>query len=116
MLSLAACHGLSANERKVVGTWEQKSFDSAELEYHVVKRDHSYAFVTEEDVDGKRGYVVLSTGSWRVEGDDIVIDSTAVDPRPEGEKHPPKRRSNREPVAQFLKGLKPHAPLSYQMP
>jgi hypothetical protein len=116
MLLLAACHRLSANERKVVGTWEQKSFDSTEPEYYVLKPDHSYAFVTAEDVDGKWSHVALATGSWRIEGDDIVMDSTSVDPRPNGEKRPPKKHFNRKRVVEFLRGLKPHAPLSYQMP
>src|SRR3954470_9208489 len=104
MLMLAACHRLSVNERKVVGTWEQKSFDSTEPEYYVLKPDHSYAFVTAEDGDGKRSHLVLATGSWRIEGDDVIIDSTSVDPRPEGEKRAPKRHLNRERVLDFLKG------------
>ena len=43
LLLLAPFHRLSTSERKLVGTWEQKSFDG--IDYHVLKPDHSYAFV-----------------------------------------------------------------------
>ena len=113
MLLLAGCQGLSTNERKVVGTWEQRGFDSGEPAYHVLKPDHSYAFVGTKEIDGNLGHVVLITGSWKVKGDVLFVDGTETQTDRQADTPAPRRRVNQELVSKFLRGLTPHEPLSY---
>src|SRR4051794_29196690 len=112
ILLLAGCHTLSKNEQMVVGTWEQRGFDTREPSYHVLKPDHSYAFVATQEVDGNIGHIALITGSWRIKGDLLIVDGTENQPSGQAGT-PPRRRVNKEHVTKFLSGLTPHAPLTY---
>ena len=113
MLLLAGCQSLSTNEQKVVGTWEQRNFDSGESRFHVLKPDHSYAFVATQDLDGKLVPVVLITGSWRIKGDLLIVKGTEAQPGGGDNTRAPRTRVNKERVSKFLSGLTPHGPLSY---
>jgi hypothetical protein len=111
VLLLDACDRLSPNERRVVGTWVVHNIDSTD--YTVVRPDHTY----EEASDfSSKELELLCIGHWRIEGDDIVTDcTTPTPPGLEKEIHNP-TYSHRYPIDYFLKGLKPHAPISYKSP
>jgi hypothetical protein len=103
---------LPPTERRVVGTWREVCIDCHD--YRIVRPDHSYAVVGSLDFSPTDDPIVLCTGHWRIEGDDIVLDcTTAVTPGLEKE-FPPKTYSRREPIRAFLESLEPHAPVSYR--
>src|SRR3954462_11618967 len=88
VVSLAACHRLSADERKVIGTWKQKSFDGTE--YYIVRPDHSYAYVGDISDPGEPARIVLcSSGTWHIEGDDLILDGTAGQSTEHAKRSPP---------------------------
>ena len=113
VLSLATCLGLSATERRVIGTWKEKSFDGTE--FYVLRSDHSYAFVGGPNHELPRPVLVCS-GSWRIEGDDLILDCTRAEVSGRVSGRPPERASHRLKVAEFLKFHKRHPPISYEMP
>src|SRR3982751_1144459 len=98
LLLLVGCQGLSTNEQKVVGTWEQQGFNSGEPAYHVLKPDHSYTFVGTKEIDGNLGHVVLITGSWRIKGDLLIVDGTEAQPSDGAATSAPRKRVNKERV------------------
>jgi hypothetical protein len=102
---------LSPTEKKVVGTWNWGTMDATE--YVIVRPDHSYAFVS--DFNSKE-LILSCSGHWRIEGDDIVIDCTTPTIAGFEKEYPPKTHSDRRPIDDFLKGLEPHAPVSYKSP
>lgn len=64
LVLLVACHRLSADERKVIGTWKQNSFDGTE--YYILRPDHSYAFIAEVPDEDYKNYrrALACSGSW----------------------------------------------------
>src|SRR2546423_12325587 len=105
--SLVACHRLSPAERSVIGTWSVQEIDGAE--YMVLRADHSYAFVAEAKPGEFERNTLCCEGSWRIEGDDLIIDCTAVY-SPDGVKasRGPERHTDRERVAEVFKGRHKH--------
>ena len=109
--SVSACHGLSRAERTVVGTWRVQEIDGAE--YMILGPDHSYAFVAEADSDFPRNTLV-SEGSWRIEGDDLIIESKIPHvPESQVGRAGWGKRVDRERVSEFFKGRHRHAPITY---
>jgi len=112
LLSLTACHGLSANERKVVGTWEQRNMDGSS--YHILRPDHSYAHVSDVSDSDVPRLMLACSGSWRIEGDDLITDCTmAYHPDSEKARHGPERHVDRERLSDFFLYRHRHAPISY---
>jgi hypothetical protein len=110
--ALVACHRLSPGERSVIGTWRVQEIDGAE--YMILGADHSYAFVAEADSDFPRN-ILICRGSWRVEGNDLIIECTP-DHVPDSQrgrlgwgKH-----IDREPLAEFFRRRHKHPPITYE--
>ena len=71
-LSLTACHRLSANERRLIGTWEYTTVDAiGRLRFYA---DHKVAlwFVdsAEEGIEPRDAF----NGTWRVDGDQVALN------------------------------------------
>lgn len=113
VVTLASCQRLSADERKVVGTWKQKSFDGTE--YYIVRPDHSYAYVGDISDPGEPVRIVLcSSGTWHIQGDDLILDGVAAQSTDQAKLHPPEKSVHRWKVAEFVKFLEPHPAVSYE--
>ena len=113
-VSVAACHRLSANERNVIGTWKQKDIDGTE--YHILKPDHSYAWIVEvPDNDYKTFRRALAcSGSWRIEGEYLIVNCTKLQ---WGERPPKEKKiSDRWKAVEFVKVYEHHSPVSYETP
>jgi hypothetical protein len=76
VLLLDACHRLSPNERRVVGTWVVHTIDSHD--YTIVRPNHTYEEVSDLL---SRELNLLCIGHWRVEGDDIITECAVPAPR-----------------------------------
>src|SRR4051794_5171935 len=108
---LVACQRLSPAERSVIGTWRVQEIDGAE--YMILGADHSYAFVAGADHDFPRN-MLISEGTWRIEGNELIIDTTTAYPADSQKaRRGPERHIDREPVAEFFKGRHKHAPITY---
>jgi hypothetical protein len=65
---VGACHRLSPNEQKVIGTWASHSMDAAwQL---TLNADHTLALAFDDD--GK--YAPSASGRWRLDGTELVIE------------------------------------------
>jgi hypothetical protein len=68
LLALTACDRLSPNERKVVGTWEAPGGFGPR---RIFRPDHTSTTL----FPGEAGkWTVMSEGTWRLDGNDIVED------------------------------------------
>jgi hypothetical protein len=68
LLALPACDRLSSNERKVVGTWEAPGGFGPR---RIFRPDHTSTTLF-PGKDGK--WTIMSEGTWRLDGNDIVED------------------------------------------
>jgi hypothetical protein len=78
LLVLSGCDRLSPNEEKVVGTWEKPDGSGPRF---IFSRDHTLATLFR----GDRGeWTLLSEGTWRLDGNDIVeeFEFTYREPHP----------------------------------
>ena len=70
-MAATACHHPSANERKLIGTWESHSLDTAwQL---TINADHSLSFAFDNVVNGNRFSPSVS-GNWRLEGSELITE------------------------------------------
>jgi hypothetical protein len=77
LFSLSACNRLSPNEQKVVGTWEAPGGFGPRC---IFRADHT----SETLFLGKDGkWVVMSEGTWRLEGNAIDEDFKFISPAPD---------------------------------
>ena len=109
----SACHRLSP-EQQLVGTWEWHSIDASG--YYVFSPDHTYAFITDRDADGTPHNSLVSSGSWHVDGSQVVLDGVFAHSCDLDPPRPPKRDSGRGEISDFLRDMKRHAPVSYDTP
>jgi hypothetical protein len=68
-LLFLACHRFSPHEEKLIGTWEKAPIGFGPR--CVFNRDHTSAVLFPRS-DGK--WEVMSKGTWRLEGNDIIDD------------------------------------------
>jgi hypothetical protein len=68
LLALTACDRLSPNEQKIVGTWEAPGGFGPR---RIFRPDHTSTTLFPGDA-GK--WTVMSEGTWRLDGNDIVED------------------------------------------
>jgi hypothetical protein len=108
-----ACHRPSP-EQQLVGTWEWHSIDASG--YYVLSADHTYAMIGDRDADGTPHNFLAISGSWRVEGSQLFFDGVLAQPHDLDPPRPPKRFSDRVAISDFLRDMKRHAPVSYDIP
>jgi hypothetical protein len=70
LLALTGCQRLSPTERKLVGTWEYSGMDFTTRV--AFRSDHTMATFF-PDQDG-RVWTPTSSGTWRMEGNDLLIE------------------------------------------
>jgi hypothetical protein len=72
LVTVTVCQGLSPAERKIVGTWVENGIDYTT--YYHCHSDHSLVAVSPTGPDRKPLPVVVSKGTWRVEGNDFIME------------------------------------------
>src|SRR6478672_6394807 len=68
---ILACHRLSPDERKLIGTWETGSMDATWHE--TFKPDHTLIVAFEEPL-GSHKFPDPLSGTWRLEGSQLTTD------------------------------------------
>lgn len=93
-----ACHTLSSNEQKVVGTWEGYSIDAKWR--MTLSADHTLVLALEDYETGL--YSPLGFGNWRLERTTLVLESFLpyVDPIT-GKPREQSKEIRRMPILEF---------------
>ncbi len=95
-----------------MGTWERRNFDGSE--YFILGPDHSYAFIGDVSDSNVPRLMLGCSGTWRIEGEDLILDCVMAQPSDSAKDRPPQKHSEREKVADFLKYYLPHTPVTYE--
>jgi hypothetical protein len=72
ILGVTTCYALSPAERAIVGTWVEYGMDYTT--YYHCHSDHSLVAVSPTGPDRKPPPVVVAKGTWRVEGNDFIME------------------------------------------
>jgi hypothetical protein len=105
----------ASRERQLIGTWREQGIDYAA--YLIFRADHSYARVVEARHPDFPQNTLICSGTWHIEGTDLVKDCIAAyPPRSDGTRRAPERHVERMPLTTFFKALHKHSAISYIMP
>jgi hypothetical protein len=97
IVAVTACHRFSHTEQDIVGTWVEHGVDYTT--YYHCHSDHSFVAVSPTDPAGDPHPMVTAKGTWRIEGNDLIIefapfvDSHGREPIP--------KRVRRSPIKEF---------------
>jgi hypothetical protein len=79
IVAVTACQRLSPAERKIVGTWVEHGMDYTT--YFHCHSDHSLVAASPSGPAGEPHPMVMAKGTWRVQGNDFIIEfAPLIDP------------------------------------